>query len=294
MCMQRKLESITVQELADQCNINRGTFYYHFCDKEELICWIFHQDITLPVRKIIDGPTSNWDAISPLYLGEMERAKAFYLQALKIRGQNDLISYMLKETQENLRMCAELTIKDYKEQGLLKEVDTQRINFVINYHSKGSMAVIDVYKRQILMVLLAILLVDKYVINLPDRFIRPVNGTTAWYQIPGLGTFQPSEFMKVVLIIMVANIIHEHNLGKTEMSFASDFKLFWKVGKIAVPPLILIFLEPDTGIPPVSYTHLRPDIIFSHQIDGLNVLRCKYSYSYSCFLLKFQFPCSYA
>ena len=101
----------------------------------------------------------------------------------------------------------------------------------------------------ILMVLLAILLVDKYLINLPDRFIRPVNGTTAWYQIPGLGTFQPSEFMKVVLIIMVANIIHEHNLGKTEMSFASDFKLFWKVGKIAVPPLILIFLEPDTGIP---------------------------------------------
>lgn len=101
----------------------------------------------------------------------------------------------------------------------------------------------------ILMVLLAILLVDKYVINLPDRFIRPVNGTTAWYQIPGLGTFQPSEFMKVVLIIMVANIIHEHNLGKTEMSFASDFKLFWKVGKIAVPPLILIFLEPDTGHP---------------------------------------------
>ncbi len=99
------------------------------------------------------------------------------------------------------------------------------------------------------MVLLAILLVDKYVINLPDRFIRPVNGTTAWYQIPAWGTFQPSEFMKVVLIIMVANIIHEHNLGKTEMSFASDFKLFWKVGKIAVPPLILIFLEPDTGIP---------------------------------------------
>ena len=101
----------------------------------------------------------------------------------------------------------------------------------------------------ILMVLLAILLVDKYVINLPDRFIRPINGTTAWYQIPGLGTFQPSEFMKVVLIIMVANIIHEHNLGKTEMSFASDFNLFWEVGKIAVPPLILIFLEPDTGIP---------------------------------------------
>lgn len=44
----------------------------------------------------------------------------------------------------------------------------------------------------ILMVLLAILLVDKYVISLPDRFIRPINGTTAWYQIPGLAPFSPA------------------------------------------------------------------------------------------------------
>lgn len=101
----------------------------------------------------------------------------------------------------------------------------------------------------ILMVLLAILLVDRYLFDIPNFLIRPVNGTTAWYQIPKLGTFQPSEFMKVVLIIMVANIIHEHNMNKTEISFASDLALFWKVGKIAVPPLILIFLEPDTGVP---------------------------------------------
>ena len=101
----------------------------------------------------------------------------------------------------------------------------------------------------ILMGLLVLLVVDRYLIDLPDVLIRPVNGTTAWYHIKGLGTFQPSEFMKVVLIIMVANIIHEHNMSKTEMTFASDFQLFWKVLKIAVPPLILIILQPDTGIP---------------------------------------------
>ena len=101
----------------------------------------------------------------------------------------------------------------------------------------------------ILMGLLVLLVVDRYILNLPDVLIRPVNGTTAWYHLKGLGTFQPSEFMKVVLIIMVANIIHEHNMSKTEMTFASDFQLFWKVLKIAVPPLILIILQPDTGIP---------------------------------------------
>ena len=101
----------------------------------------------------------------------------------------------------------------------------------------------------ILMGLLVLLVVDRYILNLPDVLIRPVNGTTAWYHLKGLGTFQPSEFMKVVLIIMVANIIHEHNMSKTEMTFASDFQLFWKVLKIAVPPLVLIILQPDTGIP---------------------------------------------
>ena len=54
----------------------------------------------------------------------------------------------------------------------------------------------------ILMVLLAILLVDKYVINLPDRFIRPVNGTTAWYQIPGLGTFQPLSLIHILSLFV--------------------------------------------------------------------------------------------
>lgn len=101
----------------------------------------------------------------------------------------------------------------------------------------------------ILMGMLIILLIDKYIFDIPDMLIRPINGTTAWYQIPKLGTFQPSEFMKFVLIIMIANVIDEHNKMKTEISFTSDFQLFWKVAKIALPPLILIFPQPDTGIP---------------------------------------------
>lgn len=99
----------------------------------------------------------------------------------------------------------------------------------------------------ILMGLLLLLLVDKYLVNLP--LIKPVNGTTAWYQIPYIGSFQPSEFMKIVLIIMCASIISEHNELKQEMSFASDFELFFKIGKVALPPLALIYFQPDTGIP---------------------------------------------
>jgi len=99
----------------------------------------------------------------------------------------------------------------------------------------------------VLMVLLVILLMDKYLIDLP--FIAPVNGTTAWFIIPGLGTIQPSEFMKIVLLILSANLIHEHNENKLELSYKDDIKLFISIAKYALPALFLIVAQPDTGIP---------------------------------------------
>lgn len=85
-----------------------------------------------------------------------------------------------------------------------------------------------------------------YDVNLP--FVVPINGATSWFQFPGLGSFQPSEFMKVVLILITAGVIDEHNAQKLFDSYESDLQLFRKVLVWAVPPLILIFLQPDTGV----------------------------------------------
>jgi rod shape determining protein RodA len=99
----------------------------------------------------------------------------------------------------------------------------------------------------VLMGLLVLLLVDKYVLDLP--LIAPVNGTTAWITLPGLGTLQPSEFMKIVVLILCANIIHQHNEQKRTMTYAEDVRLFVKILSVALPPLVLIVAQPDTGIP---------------------------------------------
>jgi rod shape determining protein RodA len=101
----------------------------------------------------------------------------------------------------------------------------------------------------VLIFLLLLLLVDKFFINIPDSLIKPVNGTTAWIQIPFIGSLQPSEFMKIILILRCANIISDHNSIKEEMSFKSDLILYWKILKIAILPLLLIIAEPDSGIP---------------------------------------------
>ena len=112
----------------------------------------------------------------------------------------------------------------------------------------------------IILVSLIPLILDKY-IDLP--FIRPVSGTRAWYQIGNLVSIQPSEFMKVILIIMVANIVHQHNQEKIEDSWRSDIKLFAKVLMYAIPPLILILLEPDTGLPLIIVVSLSIIVMVS-------------------------------
>lgn len=99
----------------------------------------------------------------------------------------------------------------------------------------------------VLMFALIVLLLQKYGI-LRLGFIRPVGGTYAWYQFPGF-SFQPSEFMKIVLIVITSKVIQDHNRTREEMTFKSDLLLFLKVGKWVIPPLLLIFLQPDTGVP---------------------------------------------
>ena len=48
----KHLDKISISEIVDAAGLNRQTFYYHFQDKQELICWIFDTDIaTLTDKK---------------------------------------------------------------------------------------------------------------------------------------------------------------------------------------------------------------------------------------------------
>jgi len=112
----------------------------------------------------------------------------------------------------------------------------------------------------ILLFMLLLLLLDKYV-DLP--FIRPVSGTRAWFQLGNIASFQPSEFMKIILIIQTANIVDRHNSSKKDDSAYSDIKLFAKVLAYAIPPLLLILAQPDTGLPIIIVISLSVMIMVS-------------------------------
>ena len=77
---------------------------------------------------------------------------------------------------------------------------------------------------------------------------EPINGSKCWFIIPGIGSFQPSEFMKIALIIITSYICSKwiDNCNK-KITFSDEIKLFIKVGIIFMVPALLTFLEPDTG-----------------------------------------------
>ena len=74
-------------------------------------------------------------------------------------------------------------------------------------------------------------------------FGKEVNGTKAWFNIPIIGTFQPSEFMKIGLILYLAKVIDKQKLN----NFKDEIMLVTKVLIITIVPSVFTFLEPDTG-----------------------------------------------
>ena len=79
-------------------------------------------------------------------------------------------------------------------------------------------------------------------------FADPINNAKCWFSIPGLGTIQPSEFMKIILIITIGTMIHNFNEEYNNPTVLEEFKFLIKVGIVVLIPSILTFLQPDTGV----------------------------------------------
>ncbi|BDG48368.1 MULTISPECIES: FtsW/RodA/SpoVE family cell cycle protein [Parageobacillus] len=74
-----------------------------------------------------------------------------------------------------------------------------------------------------------------------------IKGATSWYKLPG-GNFQPSELMKIFMIIVLSRIIVNHREKYPEPTMKDDFRLLGKITLTLLPPLILLMKQPDLGM----------------------------------------------
>lgn len=81
---------------------------------------------------------------------------------------------------------------------------------------------------------------------LPESIVPSINGARSWFKTP-IGSIQPSEFMKVFLILALANVITTHHIKNPAKSIEADLMLLGKMGIVTAAPLLLIMKQPDLG-----------------------------------------------
>lgn len=91
-----------------------------------------------------------------------------------------------------------------------------------------------------------------YITNILFLFIllivgQPINGSKCWFIIPGVGSIQPSEFMKISLMLLASVVTSKWINTKNTNIWKDEIILLLKIGLIFLIPTILTFLEPDTG-----------------------------------------------
>lgn len=78
-------------------------------------------------------------------------------------------------------------------------------------------------------------------------FADPINSSKCWFIIPGIGSIQPSEFMKIFLMIYLGVFIDNFRKKYSNPSIKQEFIFILQTLLIVLIPSVLTFLEPDTG-----------------------------------------------
>lgn len=73
------------------------------------------------------------------------------------------------------------------------------------------------------------------------------NGSQRWIEISSGVAIQPSEFMKIFLIVAIAHLLTKYQEQVDEKNLRNDFILTGKVGLLAIIPFLFIVKQPDLG-----------------------------------------------
>lgn len=103
-------------------------------------------------------------------------------------------------------------------------------------------------------------LLGNFLLVLVLFFGKDINGSKAWFHFK-LFSFQPSEFMKIALLLYLSNVTNTFKKNDKK----NEFLYLIKCAFIVFIPSLLVFLEPDTGAI-IIYLLLLLSVLF---ISGL-------------------------
>ena len=126
LLLQKPLNKITINDITEDCGVNRMTFYYHFKDIYDLVDWILMED----AAKVMEGRKSfdTWDEAYLDILHQLQENKTLVLNVYRSVGREQVEQYLYKMLDPLLRIFVErLNIP-------VKEEDKQ---FIIDFYKYG-------------------------------------------------------------------------------------------------------------------------------------------------------------
>ena len=83
----KPVDKITIKELTRNCGLTPPTFYNHFCDKFELMAWIYNQEVEASLKNF--GRGDSFEDVICKWMEVVREDENFYVNLLKNAvGQN--------------------------------------------------------------------------------------------------------------------------------------------------------------------------------------------------------------
>ncbi|HDR3312963.1 FtsW/RodA/SpoVE family cell cycle protein [Bacillus cereus] len=106
-----------------------------------------------------------------------------------------------------------------------------------------------------------------------SSFTPEILGAKRWFRFPIVGAIQPAEFFKLALILLAASLVVKHNAQYMARTFQTDLLLIGKICLITIPPALLVYSQPDTGMV-FLYIAAIACIIFMSGIQKKLIILC--------------------
>ena len=131
LCQQQSLQSITISQLLKETGVSRQTFYNHFKDKNDLICYIYDTFI-IPDFTHVHTKINFYESLLKTF-ENIKKYHYFMKQACQIEGQNCLKDYIMDH-------CQQFDLKWHQNlYGLKPMPDELRFATIYHAHASSSM-----------------------------------------------------------------------------------------------------------------------------------------------------------
>ena len=124
-CFKRPLNKITINDITEDCGVNRMTFYYHFKDIYDLVDWIMVED----AAKALEGRQSfeNWTDAFLDILRQVQDNKVLVMNVYRSVSREQVEQYLYKLLDPMLRDFVDRSAQGFT----VQDADKQ---FVVDFY----------------------------------------------------------------------------------------------------------------------------------------------------------------